>query len=56
MKIYYENLIRRLMDSGLSRDQAIVLIVLAMEDLIVFADDNPDGMHKFCTSLRPSPR
>ena len=42
MKVYYENLIARLMDTGLTRGLAIELLRLAMEDLIIFEDDDPN--------------
>ena len=40
MKIYYEALINRLMSTGLSRDLSIELLRLAMQDLIVFNEDD----------------
>ena len=39
MKLLYENLLSRLMDSGLSRKEAEHLFILAVEDVVVAMDD-----------------
>lgn len=39
MKLLYENLIERLIDTGLSRKEAEHLFVLAIEDVIMELDD-----------------
>ena len=39
MRLLYENLIERLVDTGLSRKEAEHLFILAIEDVVVDIDD-----------------
>ena len=39
MKLLYENLIERLIDTGLSRKEAEHLFILAIEDIVCAIDD-----------------
>lgn len=39
MKLLYENLIERLIDTGLSRKEAEHLFILAIEDIVFAIDD-----------------
>ena len=39
MRLLYENLIERLVDTGLSRKEAEHLFILAIEDVVVSMDD-----------------
>ena len=39
MRLLYENLIERLIDTGLSKKEAEHLFILAIEDIVVAIDD-----------------
>ena len=44
MRVYYDNLIQRLIDTGLTKDTAVYLFLQALEDLVLFNefDDQPE--------------